>query len=425
MLKDYEPINSNDYGKERASIVGGDGASGAPGGRGEQADTGGKEPGAGRTGPAVDRGRAAVGDEREPVGGTPKIRGRRQVEKALANARASFADATAIAERASTNPLDALKDGAQADKETRQQAEQLQKLILETINHLSVAHSNASRGDDGAITADEAEWAMSVVQGFSQLGYEVSPDVAEGKPYDQGMGVIANFVEDESLPVGSQVIRTVRKPQINKDGVMVQAAEIVVAQNLGDDAGTADGATTGGHVEGEPESESIKTEGKVAKNGGKDVTLPSENGSGYGRERNQREAERAESEQRPEGSGLRAESARAAQRSGDTSDIDRLAEGVASEQLDDNERRPRHQQEEAGDRIIANAKAAGWYIVPSSTRELGERYPKPTGESAVYIDEERGKVSACQCAVLQPGSLFICLIQWLVGIADCGQSCFE
>lgn len=52
-----------------------------------------------------------------------------------------------------------------------------------------------------------------------------------GKPYNDGMKVTANFVEDESLTPGETKIIGVRVPQLNKEGKMIQSAEITVAQN--------------------------------------------------------------------------------------------------------------------------------------------------------------------------------------------------
>ena len=53
-----------------------------------------------------------------------------------------------------------------------------------------------------------------------------------GKPYNDGMKVIANFVQDDSLEEGAQIISGIIKPQINYNGVMIQAAQITVSQNL-------------------------------------------------------------------------------------------------------------------------------------------------------------------------------------------------
>lgn len=61
-------------------------------------------------------------------------------------------------------------------------------------------------------------------------GYELVDML--GKDYHEGMKVIANFVEDENLPQGKQVITGIIKPQINYEGKMIQSAQITVSQNI-------------------------------------------------------------------------------------------------------------------------------------------------------------------------------------------------
>ncbi len=61
-------------------------------------------------------------------------------------------------------------------------------------------------------------------------GYELVDML--GKDYHEGMKVTANFVEDENLPQGKQVITGIIKPQINYKGKMIQSAQITVSQNI-------------------------------------------------------------------------------------------------------------------------------------------------------------------------------------------------
>ena len=61
-------------------------------------------------------------------------------------------------------------------------------------------------------------------------GYEIVDML--GKPYNDGMKVSANFIEDEELEEGTQIITGIIKPQINYKGVMIQSAQITVSQNL-------------------------------------------------------------------------------------------------------------------------------------------------------------------------------------------------
>ena len=61
-------------------------------------------------------------------------------------------------------------------------------------------------------------------------GYELVDML--GKNYNDGMKVTANFIEDEELKEGEQIITSIIKPQINYRGVMIQSAQITVSQNI-------------------------------------------------------------------------------------------------------------------------------------------------------------------------------------------------
>ena len=60
-------------------------------------------------------------------------------------------------------------------------------------------------------------------------GYAVVPLL--GNPYKEGMQMSAVFVPDESLPSGSSIITSVQKPQVNRNGKMIQAASVTVGNN--------------------------------------------------------------------------------------------------------------------------------------------------------------------------------------------------
>lgn len=53
-----------------------------------------------------------------------------------------------------------------------------------------------------------------------------------GMDYDEGMRVIADFTSDDTLPQGTQRITGITRPQVNRDGMMIQAAQITVSQNI-------------------------------------------------------------------------------------------------------------------------------------------------------------------------------------------------
>ena len=65
---------------------------------------------------------------------------------------------------------------------------------------------------------------------FLAHGYEIVDML--GKNYSEGSRSTATFIEDESLPKGSQIITAVIKPQINFNGQMIQSAQVTVSQNI-------------------------------------------------------------------------------------------------------------------------------------------------------------------------------------------------
>ena len=75
-----------------------------------------------------------------------------------------------------------------------------------------------------------AKGVERIKDNFKSKGYEITDML--GKPYIEGMKVVANFVSDDTLPEGSQIITGIIKPQIIYNGTMIQAAEITVSQNI-------------------------------------------------------------------------------------------------------------------------------------------------------------------------------------------------
>lgn len=86
--------------------------------------------------------------------------------------------------------------------------------------------TNISRGAE--LTIDEQNEINAIIQEAKEHGYEITDLI--GTPYNDGMKVIASFVEDETVGA-TPIIKAVRKPQILKDGKLFQAAEIIVHQN--------------------------------------------------------------------------------------------------------------------------------------------------------------------------------------------------
>lgn len=78
-----------------------------------------------------------------------------------------------------------------------------------------------------AATKEEAAEVAQARKELTDQGFEIVELI--GKKYNKGMKTSAEFVEDENLAEGEEIITKVRVPQINKDGVMVQSSSIVVA----------------------------------------------------------------------------------------------------------------------------------------------------------------------------------------------------
>jgi len=62
---------------------------------------------------------------------------------------------------------------------------------------------------------------------FASNGYELVEML--GKEYNEGMKVIANFIPNEDLETGKQIITRIIKPQVNFKGQMIQSAQIEVS----------------------------------------------------------------------------------------------------------------------------------------------------------------------------------------------------
>ena len=65
---------------------------------------------------------------------------------------------------------------------------------------------------------------------MTSCGFEIVE--MTGKPYNMGMIADVDFITDNSLKHGEQFIKKVNRPQVIFKGVMIQKANIIVAQNL-------------------------------------------------------------------------------------------------------------------------------------------------------------------------------------------------
>lgn len=113
---------------------------------------------------------------------------------------------------------------------TPAQAEPDHSLALKVADEIVRIETNLSRMDSSMKGYKQLSASVRRIKdNFLANGYEMVDML--GKPYKEGMKAIANFVSDESLQEGEQIITGIIKPQINFNGVMIQAAQITVSQN--------------------------------------------------------------------------------------------------------------------------------------------------------------------------------------------------
>jgi len=87
---------------------------------------------------------------------------------------------------------------------------------------------NLSSMPEGTKGLKQLSKALQRIQDtFKVNGYEMIEML--NKPYNEGMKVVANFVPDENLEDGQQIITRIIKSQINFKGVMIQSAQIEVS----------------------------------------------------------------------------------------------------------------------------------------------------------------------------------------------------
>lgn len=104
-------------------------------------------------------------------------------------------------------------------------------LALKVADEIVRIETNLSRMDESVKGFKQLKKAVERIRtNFLANGYEIVEML--GKPYNEGMKVVANFVSDDTLGEGEQKITGIIKPQINYKGKMIQSAQITVSQNL-------------------------------------------------------------------------------------------------------------------------------------------------------------------------------------------------
>lgn len=103
-------------------------------------------------------------------------------------------------------------------------------LALKVADEIVRIETNLSRMDESIKGHKQLKRAVERIRAnFMANGYEIVDML--GKPYVEGMKATPNFIPDETLKKGEQIITGIIKPQINYKGIMIQSAQITVSQN--------------------------------------------------------------------------------------------------------------------------------------------------------------------------------------------------
>lgn len=118
----------------------------------------------------------------------------------------------------------------QSERQT-EAAEVDHSLALKVADEIARIELNMSRMDSSIRGYKQLSKAVQRIKdNFKSKGYDIVDML--GKPYNEGMRVVANFVPDDTLEEGKQIITGITRPQVNYNGKMIQAAEITVSQNI-------------------------------------------------------------------------------------------------------------------------------------------------------------------------------------------------
>lgn len=102
-------------------------------------------------------------------------------------------------------------------------------LALKVADEIIRIGKNLDRMDENTKGVKQLAASVRRIQdNFASNGYELIEML--GKPYNEGMRVTANFIPDDTLKNGEQIITRIIKPQVNYKGVMIQSAQIEVSQ---------------------------------------------------------------------------------------------------------------------------------------------------------------------------------------------------
>lgn len=108
---------------------------------------------------------------------------------------------------------------------------QILNLILQMATEINRMETNMLRMDSATKGYSQLQRSLKRMRVYMvSCGFEIVE--MTGKPYNMGIIADVDFITDDSLKQGEQYINTVNRPQVNYKGVMIQKANIIVAQNL-------------------------------------------------------------------------------------------------------------------------------------------------------------------------------------------------
>jgi hypothetical protein len=101
-------------------------------------------------------------------------------------------------------------------------------LVIKIADELVRIQKNVASMEEGTRGLKQLNGSINrIANNFIANGYELVDML--GKPYKEGMLVVANFVPSDDLPAGRQIITRIIKPQVNYNGEMIQSAQIEVS----------------------------------------------------------------------------------------------------------------------------------------------------------------------------------------------------
>lgn len=101
-------------------------------------------------------------------------------------------------------------------------------LALKVADEIIRIQKNISQMDSNTKGLKQLTASVKRIQdNFASNGYELVEML--GKEYNEGMKAVPNFVPNEDLEKGQQIITRIIKPQVNYKGEMIQSAQIEVS----------------------------------------------------------------------------------------------------------------------------------------------------------------------------------------------------